>query len=70
MVFNFKENTFKIKKNDGSEKTIGSIPEKLYSTVSKINSDFNFILGEIFHVIGIVVTTNITTQALQKWKVQ
>lgn len=52
LAFNFKENIFKIKKNDGSEKTIGSIPEKLYSTVSKINSDFNYILGEIFHIIG------------------
>jgi len=52
LIFNFKENTFKSRGSDGAERVNGSIPEKLYSDVSKINSDFNYILGELFHIVG------------------
>lgn len=52
LIFNFRENTFKTRRHDGKEKLKGNIPEKLYFAVSKINSDFKFILGELFHIIG------------------
>lgn len=52
IIFNFREKTFKTKTNDGAEIFKGKIPQKLYSDVSKINSDSNFILGELFSIVG------------------
>jgi len=52
LVFNFKENTFKSRSDEGKESYLGQIHEKLYLDVLNINKEFNFILGEMFYVVG------------------
>lgn len=52
LVFNFKENTFKSKSDEGKESYLGQIHEKLYLDVLNINKEFDFILGEMFYVVG------------------